>query len=198
MYRLDTVETFFSSKERHCSSPTALYYYRIELVMKQSLENREWRNKMLKNIQILLIWHCVILLPGFGVFARNVSFFLWLTSLLFIALSKMPFKKYHRIANKLSIISMVLIVLCTTTMFSPIDIVFAQKIQGHGLVEVLPIVCSDNGSYASFRRMEKEKKVHNVDYIAYHLHGTILYKPKYAIVIRYTSWPVRRTCWPCP
>jgi hypothetical protein len=75
--------------------------------------------------------------------------------------------------------------MCSFTLFSPIDIAFAKKKHGQHILEVLPIVCLDNGWYQPLRDMKKEGKILNIDFIAYNLYGTTLYKPKYAVVIRF-------------
>jgi hypothetical protein len=74
--------------------------------------------------------------------------------------------------------------LCSLGLFSPIDIAFIPKDHVRKFVDILPIVCADNGWYKPLRDIREEGKIQYVDYIAYYVYGTTLYYPKYAIVIR--------------
>jgi hypothetical protein len=74
--------------------------------------------------------------------------------------------------------------LCSLGLFSPIDIDFIPKDHVRKFVDILPIVCADNGGYKPLRDIREEGKIQYVDYIAYHVYGTTLCYPKYAIVIR--------------
>jgi hypothetical protein len=137
--------------------------------------------KKLSAFTSFLYCHCLILLPGFGVFARNITVCLWFMSVLLLLLYMLQFVKRFPFIRKWSII---LIVLCSLGLFSPIDIAFIPQNRILKFVDILPIVCVDNGWYKPIRELTKEGKIKYVDYIAYYVYGTNLCYPKYAIVIR--------------
>jgi hypothetical protein len=131
------------------------------------------------------IWHSLLIIPAFGLFARSISVYFWLiymALLLFYFISKkrtkMYLKKYY----------FIFVFLCTISLVSPIDIRFVPNWKDQKqFIVVLPIVSVHSGQWQLLQNMQADNKKAFKDYVPNIIHGTILSYPKYAIVIFYPS-----------
>ncbi|MDR0604057.1 MAG: hypothetical protein LBG80_07125 [Bacteroidales bacterium] len=147
-----------------------------------------------ESIWCAIVWHSILLIPAFGLFARNVSVFFWsiyMILLLFHIISKLfdfIAKKNTKTGIKKYYIFFVF--LCTLSLFSPIDIGFVPNWKGKDskqFIAILPIVTAYSGHFQPFRNMRADNKKAFEDYVPYIVSGTNLTYPKYAIVIFYPS-----------
>jgi hypothetical protein len=138
-----------------------------------------------ENFWWIITYHNIILVPTFGLLARNISIFFWFISMILLLFHFIP-KENIKIRIKKYYVFFVF--LCTISLFSPIDIEFAPNWKdSKQFITILPIVSMYSGTWQPIRNMQADNKIAYKDYVPNTLVGAVLVRPKYAIVIFYPS-----------
>jgi hypothetical protein len=124
----------------------------------------------------------VIFLPGFGMLARYLSIALWLIC---ITLSTIIFMcKNEEKLLKIKIVYLIFVILCSLSMFSPLDVKVAIKNKDidQNRVVILPIVIVYEGNRKPIRDLELQGKKISKDYMPYGISSVVLCYPRYVII----------------
>jgi hypothetical protein len=131
---------------------------------------------------LFTIFYVLIFLPSFGIIGRNFSIVLWLICITLLTLTFIC--KNEEKLLKIKITYLIFVILCSLSMFSPLDVKVAIKDEDidQNRVAILPIVLIYGNNRKPIRDLELQGKVPGKDYEVYGLYSVVLCYPRYVIV----------------
>jgi glucan phosphoethanolaminetransferase (alkaline phosphatase superfamily) len=114
--------------------------------------------------------------------ARYLSIVFWLICIALLVIIFICRNKKE--LSKIKIVFLIFVILCSLSMFSPIDVEITMKDRDtdQNNVAIFPIVIFYHGSRQPIRDLESQGKIPYKDYVPYGISGTVLCYPRYVIV----------------